>query len=834
MMPSVNPTIFKVKRPDGQIWDIPEENLDKAISLGGEVMEDYSVQPMAQQQPIDASPSMNVPQQITPNEQVVPEQNPSEKMFKIKRPDGQIWDIPQSNLEKAKQLGGEVIQDLSLGDRALQFASGAASLVGAAGDITNKFIAAPSLNLVGGATELAAKGAGLVSPEAEEFINKGAEKVYQARDYYGNTHLAEQAEHAVENVAGKDISPHDTTGRILKNTGEFSVPLSNVTKGAKTVVEFGKALGKHLGISAAGGIAPETTYSEKGTVLNGIEELVQTLSFMITADNALSTSKKDIINNIGNLINKTFGKSESASALNAVKETKKELGHTKDKLIGKVLSLGSKPTSDFNAVAKSENIDLPFNIALGGRFKNFLANTVFQSLFTNKAYHAVVEGADASMIKAVRDKVEDIGSFTTFEGASSNTADFLKKEENTIGKEVKKLYGESDALINEKDKIKLPNLTSAIEDILPKISAPDPSDDMIFVAKRISKMGKAWGLLPDLTKYENAPEILIEQIKKNWKQTSKEIPVSEVIVQLKALHKHLNYEKNIKGVKAFVNQLIGAVEKDLSGSPNQEFLKKRKVASNYFKENEADRIRTDMARSIMTGEVPKEAIKFMGSVGQIRKLENILGDSSNAKEIMGSLKRAKGQDMVLDNLIDNVGTISYAKFATLFNKKSSNQALLKEVLGESYEPLKKLSGVSQEFVKSGKLFGNPSKTTLAARDMKGVVDLIKSTFNNFGTTATGYAVGGPSGALAGALEPAAIYFFSKHMANKNFINNAVKYAEAKRLGQKGEKIFADRVSRFVEDNAKKITDYPQILNHMFSEYAENKRNKEKERAQRTQ
>jgi hypothetical protein len=128
----------------------------------------------------------------------------------------------------------------------------------------------------------------------------------------------------------------------------------------------------------------------------------------------------------------------------------------------------------------------------------------------------------------------------------------------------------------------------------------------------------------------------------------------------------------------------------------------------------------------MTGEVPKEAISYMGSIGQIRKLGQILGDSKNGKEVFSSLKRAKAQDIVLDHLIDNVGTISYAKFATLFNKSSKNQALLKEVLGDSYESLKKLSGVSQEFVRSGKLFGNPSKTTLAAQDIKHVSSLIKT------------------------------------------------------------------------------------------------------------
>ncbi len=845
-MPDANPVFYKVRRPDtGQIGEVAEHNLDQAVLLGGEVVDELlQNEPTQPKQPklnynIQSSP--NIPSEEPIHQQVpqTPSNIPqkSEKMYKVKRPDtGEIGEVSESNLAQAKKMGGEVVQDLDLKDRALQFGSGAASLVGSAADLSNQFVAANALNVVGGAAELAAKGAGLVSSGAEEFINKGAQKAYNARDYYKNTHVAEQAQQAVENVAGKDISPQDRTGRLLHTTGEFSVPVGNIAKGTKTVVEFSKALGKHLGVAAAGAVAPETTYSEKGTVLNGIEEFLQTISYMVTADKALSTSKKDIINKVGNLINNTFNKSESSkSALSSIKEVKKELGETGSKVVGKVLALGSKPSTDFNAIAKAENIDLPFNVALGGRFKNFLSNTVFQSLFTNKLYHEVVENADASMIKAVRDKVDNIGNFSTYEQASSNALDFLKSEESSIGKEVKRLYKESDNALSPKDTIKVNNFTSAMEDILPKISAPSPSADMSFVASRIAKIGKEWGVLPDLSKYTDAPEILIEQIKKNWKSSSKEIPVEQVIVQLKALNKDLNYEKEIKGVKNFINHLIGSIEKDLSMSTNKEFLQKRKAASNYFKQHEAGRIRTDIARSIMTGEVPKEAISYMGSVGQIRKLGQILGESKNGKEIFDSLKRAKAQDIVLDNLIDNVGTISYAKMATLFNKNSKNQALLKEVLGESYEPLRKLSRVSQEFVKSGKLYGNPSKTTLSSQDLKHTTTLIKAVLNNtvaVGGVVAGGAVGGIAGAGAAALEPAAIYFLSKNLANKGFINNAVKYAEAKRLGTKGEKVFADRISRFVENQVKEIPDYPQVLNHMFAEYAETKRKREKDNEQK--
>lgn len=92
MMPQTSsPQIFKVRRPDGKVWDIPEHNLDKAIELGGEVVEG-----------MQAESSVSEPTAAPPT---------PDRVFKVKRPDGQIWDIPERNLAKAQQLGGQVIED---------------------------------------------------------------------------------------------------------------------------------------------------------------------------------------------------------------------------------------------------------------------------------------------------------------------------------------------------------------------------------------------------------------------------------------------------------------------------------------------------------------------------------------------------------------------------------------------------------------------------------------------------------------------------------------------------------------------------------------------------
>src|SRR6185437_12663754 len=146
MMPSANPVFYKVRRPDtGQIGEVAEHNLDQAVLLGGEVVDELLQNEPTKQKlndNVQSSPNIPsqepVPQQVPQSSSNIPQQ--SEKMYKVKRPDtGEIGEVSESNLAQAKKMGGEVVQDLDLKDRALQFGSGAASLVGSAADLSNQF-----------------------------------------------------------------------------------------------------------------------------------------------------------------------------------------------------------------------------------------------------------------------------------------------------------------------------------------------------------------------------------------------------------------------------------------------------------------------------------------------------------------------------------------------------------------------------------------------------------------------------------------------------------------------------------------------------------------------
>lgn len=712
------------------------------------------------------------------------------------------------------QIQNNDTEELSYGDRALQFGRGLAIIPAVGADIVNNYVAAPALNAVGGAAELAAKGAGAISSGAEGFLNEAAQKAYGARDFYKESNLAGNVSEAFNEAAGKDITPKDTTGKILNAAGEFSFPVSNVVKGAKTTGQVLGAIGKHLGIAGAGGAALEGTkdyrLTDEGTTGRVVEDFLTTLTGMAAGDKGLSAAKKKIVDSSENILERLLNKADKTSAKTALSNEPNIF----QKGAAKVLSKGANPNLEVNAAAREEGIDLPFEVALGGKVQKFLANTGLKSLFVTKAYNNVIENADRDMINAVKNKINEINPMQLDgELASINAKDFLKSEKSVIKGESDRLYDKRDSLLKNTDIVKPLNGFEFANKILPEISAASPSKQMDFVATRISRIGKDWGWLPDLSKFEGSPE-LISKIKEAWGKGDalKEVPAKEISIQIQALKEDLNYERNIDGLKNLLNGFISSLEKDLGNVANKEFLEARSAANKYFKENMAERMRTNIADSILKGEVPKQAFTFMQSAPDIRQLKKIMGDSEAANEIITSLKRSKLEQMLVSNIMDSSGTITYSKLSNMFNKAPEKQALLKELLGDQYAGMKKLADISQGFVTAGKEFGNPSKTTLSSRDINGIKDLLTVLGNTVATVVGSTALHGVGAGMA--IEPLGIKVLSRIVSDKKIVNTAIKYAEAaQKLKEKDKEILGKRltnmVGKFLKHQWSDIEKYPQ-------------------------
>lgn len=854
-----------IKDSKGGIYEIEEENLEKALAVDDdyEYLYDYKpgVTTQAPETPIPTSPEIASQQQSSPMEpqtvdpstqspsQVVPQpaESNSEANVFMRDKDGGVFEIPQANVEAAKKAGGIIVdrdgkeqnaqqptqqQDLSYGDRALQFAQGVANIPAFGADLVNNYVAAPALNVAGGVTELAAKGAGLVSSGAEDTLNKAAEGIYGARDFYKESNLTGDVANAANELAGKDITPKDTTGKILNAAGEFSVPLGNVAKGAKTGWETLKAAGKHVGVSFSGAAALEGTkdsrFTEEGTAGRVVEDFLATLSGMALGDKGMSLAKKKILDNSEKIMGNVLNRAEKG----APKVPSSEDVNFLQKGAAKVLSLGADVKPDVIAAARSEGVDLPFQIALDGMWQRFLGNTFLKSIFVTKNYNNVVKNADRNMIDAVKHKISEINPMQLDGELSSMQAkEFLKKEKDSLSKEAEKLYDHSNSFLKETDAVKPINAFKVAEDILPKVSAASPSEQMQFVSKNISRIGKDWGWLPDLSKYEDSPE-LIKKIKESWGKGDKikEITASQLAVEISALKQSMRNKGAIHGVETLLNGFINALETDISSVANKQFVDSRKVANTFFRQEVGQRMRTDIATSLLKGEVPKEAFIYMSSAPNIRQLERIMGKSEAAKEVMSSLKRAKLEQILVSNILDASGTITYGNLSNLFNKSPEKQALLKQLLGDQYAGMKRLANISQEFSAAGKEFGNSSKTTFSSRDATGFMDIVKLVTSTVATVAGSAYYHGFSPTMIA--EPLAIRSLSYIASDKKIVNTAIKYAEASmNKRSKDKEIWAKRLtnltSRFLKNQWNDVQKYPQA-SHVFSRKYRDDMKKDKE------
>src|SRR5690349_25021737 len=105
-----NPKMFLIRTPEGKKYNIPEHNLDKAISLGGEIIEDENISSVPQiNHPIQEDTSTvdrenpiqnNIPLQ---DNEVLQQSQPQQKIYRVRTPQGKLYNIPEQNLKKRSE-----------------------------------------------------------------------------------------------------------------------------------------------------------------------------------------------------------------------------------------------------------------------------------------------------------------------------------------------------------------------------------------------------------------------------------------------------------------------------------------------------------------------------------------------------------------------------------------------------------------------------------------------------------------------------------------------------------------------------------------------------------
>ena len=436
---------------------------------------------------------------------------------------------------------------------------------------------------------------------------------------------------------------------------------------------------------------------------------------------------------------------------------------TKD-AIPRILSIGAKPREEIIQTAKKYGIDLPANVQLNSKLTSFLNNSYLKSVFSAKQYQDSIKNADQKMIDTVVNKINSVNpEIMERESASKIYREALSEEAIQTEKKADELYNAAREKLNPEDRVKPSHTLNALNELKSKLSASVPSADMKFMLSKISDLEKAWNLKikKPLMTIKEPTENLEKYISKILPMHN-EVPLDSLIQQRSAFMRDIKYGEEARGAKGFMNFLISAIDKDISSATNQDFVKTWREANKFYKNEIADRIRSDFAQSLSKNEIPKEAYSYMSSPQHIQELERMLGTSPATKQVMNALKRSKLQEVVMDRVKNADGSISYANLANMFNKKSTQQGMLKSLLGnENYKELSELAQIGAGYTGAGKSFANPSGSALTKQDFDKI--------GNFMTLAI-------TAGTAGIANP---YFISKAVSNPKYIEKAVKYAQAR-------------------------------------------------------
>lgn len=746
MMQSPNPRIYKIKRPDGQIWDIPEENLDKAISLGGHLVAD--------------SP-------ISANQVDTPPPTDSEKIFKVRRPDGQVWDIPESNLGRAQQLGGQIVDesqtiDSEYNDIAKTTARSAktlgAAVIGSLPDLASSVYNLPAMAENAKTPDIKANSPSHfvpespfpeapVYPEAQLPLIPSAEhaieeSIDEATGGYTKTHEGDSLQSGLK-VAGAVFSP----GGLSKLAGKVG------QAGVSSVLG---ALGttKPAGLAAAGatGIA-----SQEAT----------NAGYGVAASTAIGLGA-GIGTGVGTAVAKAFN-------------TKLALA----KLTG-----NSPKNIDLKAVEAFEGAGLPYtNTTVNeSRGLTLVDQVVSKTPFFGSRQAKKLAKNDESYTQAIELSIDKVGEkIVNSENPSSlNMGNIIKDVfddiKDFVVNEKNELYQMSNANLPSGANWKPTNIVNTINEIRNKTKTLVASPDQTSVLSYLDKLETGIVLGGESAKVITP------------------VPVEMLVGTKISINDIINWDINASGAKNQLRKVQHAIKQDLEdyGKTNPEWYKTFTEADAYFGEKFGDKaFGSKVVRKKILGQKnPEKILPSLNDISEFKSLEQSLSVTEKGAKFFDSIKREKLADLIMGKTINpSSESVRYSGFAKVMENPKTKE-LIKYLSGEQYKDLEKLNYIAKAVVKKNTRNPNPSGTAPTNLIMKVILGAFGGgTAANIGLASSleglGFAAVGSSGlswlinnrsALKWGIE-AAKKEASGDLKAANILSGRIERSMAKDLGE---------------------------------------------------
>jgi hypothetical protein len=546
----------------------------------------------------------------------------------------------------------------------------------------------------------------------------------------------------------EEPSISQTAGEILSPTpfSKFVNPIKNVGKAAKA---FGKAVLESAGSATALHTLPNVT--KEGSLP---EDLAKTV--------------------IG------------AKAGSSLTNLSKALPTTKN--FARIASIGADPNVEALKLAEKHGIELPVNVGMNSTPLNWGSNVLSKSVFSSKKFKESLQKSNQSMMSAVKRNIDNLGINDVEPSvAAQEFNNFLKSEENQIKSAVDVQYDDARSLLKPTDAIVPKNTIKTIDEMKEILNRDIKSPATRKVTGYVATLANAWGILPKEFKLPKGYKegdltpVQLDIIMKSFEKNARKIPLEKLDGVRKEINSILGHKEEVRGMEAWLKSLRNSITKDLESSTNKAYTDKLREANTFYRNSYASRFKEDIAESILNGSEPLYTYRKLNNIDNLNALERIAGESTKARELVDSLKKAKVRE-IFNNAFKEEG-LHVGNFSRVFDKTETNQEFLKKLLGpESYKNLSEISKIAREQINSGKEILNTSSTAYVTSDLQKLSKLGIET----SAALIGLFSGNPTlalGSLGSAATRIAIpNLLSRLIANPEFARMAREFAIARKNG----------------------------------------------------
>lgn len=697
------PPIFRVKFPDG-IYEIPEHNLDQAISLGGEPIDDNLIKnsvdtrgmngtnsgtnltPSNNNNNMASAPIDGMPPPMAPTEQPAEirneNQHSEERLYLLQFPDGQ-YEIPERNLAKAKQLGGKIVKGIV----PLSASSSEEP------DSLGKTLARTAKSVAAGAT------GGLVD---------AATSIYNIPASIANAANAANKDNPfeIDPISGMPVPNNSgnlselplipsATEAIKEKIDEATGGYTETPKGAESTQ---KAFETAAAIASPGGLArAATNIGAKGAskVLGAIGSTKPTSLAAAGAAGGATQEASEL--GYGTVASMGAGLGTGAltgGALGVAKAFNTKIALAK-------LTGNSPKNINLEAVKAAEEagLDYPNTLVNEGKGIALAEQIVAKSPYFGTKYNRKLSNIDKKYSDKVNRSIEKVGARIVEEGDALDIGSQVKETfgnvKQSIIDEKNDLYVNSNSFLPNGATYTPKNLANAVQELRDRVKTLRASTDESYILKYLDDVE------PGLFVGSGKDKIAVP------------VPVNMLVGTKKSLNDIINWDVNASGAKKQLKNLQTALKKDLKeyGETNQEWYKIFSEAEEFYGHYLGDKaLGSDTVKKILSQQNPEKIITNLKDVSDFRNLEQALGRTEAGQKFFDSIKREKLTDIIMGKAFDNkTGNVTYLPFTKAIETPATKQ-LVKYLAGENYQEIVNFKKYAEAAVRRNQRNPNASGT----------------------------------------------------------------------------------------------------------------------------